>query len=153
VICISSQDSVIDRQLSPRQLVRIYYSALTAGVICIDPIVDIVNKFGERTETYIYGNCVSTVGINTLASDVDGHMLVQPNPVGGQATIRFVGDYNVPRMLIVRDNLGREVQRIQVAAGTNRSMVVDFSALSHGVYTITSSQEDKTVLAVRFVKL
>jgi hypothetical protein len=153
VMCLSAQDSVIDRQDAPRQLVRVHYSAINASVICIDPIVDIVNKLGERTTTYIYGNCVSTVGVNTLANDVDGHMLVQPNPAQNQAMIRFVGDYQLPKTLIVRDDVGREVQRISVQHNASRTMQVDFSGLSQGVYTITSSQEDKTILAVRFVKL
>ena len=153
IVCISPQDSVIYRDEEPIQLVRVYYDNITASQICIDPMVDIVNKNGERTVSYIYGNCVSSVGVTTLAGEVDAHMVVVPNPVMNTAQIRFVGAHSAQGTLIVRDQLGREVRRTAVNTAPDRTMQVDFSDLTKGVYTISLYQTQRTAQTVRFVKL
>lgn len=153
IICISAQDSIIDRQTAARPLVRVHYSSITSSMICIDPVIDIVNKNGERTTSYIYGNCASSVGVNTLAGAMDAHMVLQPNPVTNSARVRFVGENADRGTLIIRDDIGRMVKQVRISATSDKTMEIDFSDLSHGVYTLTLQNDLHTAETLRFVKL
>jgi hypothetical protein len=153
VFVISAQDSVIGRQQDAQSVLRIYFSAITADEICIDPIVDIVNQHGERTMTYVYGDCVSAVGISLLAGDVDGHLVLRPNPATTTINIQMAGSKALPKVLVIRDNMGKEVKRITLAQNQVKSLDVDLSNLARGVYQISSGDADKTFGVKRFVKL
>jgi hypothetical protein len=154
VIALSPADSVIHRANAAHNIVRVFFNQITSTTICIDPIVDIVNKRGERTFSYVYGNCISTLGVNALANEVDAHLLVVPNPVSQSASIRLVGNGGLTKVLLVRDQLGREVKRINANnLSSDAGVQMDVSDLKSGVYFISAVQNDKVVLTERFVKL
>lgn len=153
IICISPADSTIERQAAAQSLVRVYYSDITASTICIEPIVDLVRNGGERVQPYIYGNCVTTVGINVLGDELDAHMVVQPNPVSSNARVIFGGATELPRFITICDQAGRVVKTIPVSADLSNSMNIELSDLANGVYTITAKQNETAVMSVRFVKL
>jgi hypothetical protein len=153
IVCISPVDSTIQRQSAPQNLVRIYFSDITASTICIEPIVDLVRNGGERVQPYIYGNCATTVGVNVLGNELEAHMVVQPNPATSNARIIFGGTQELPRFITIHDQAGRIVKTIAVNADLSNSMSIEVSDLANGVYTITANQNETAVMSVRFVKL
>jgi Lysyl oxidase/Secretion system C-terminal sorting domain len=151
VFAISAVDSVIYRQNTPQPLCRVYFSELTGAEICIDPIVDIVNKNAERTNDFIYDGCL-TVGVNEMNTGKGAHVVIQPNPTTGNAFVQVVGEGSAVKTLLVHDGMGRLVQTISVER-MNKYFEVDFSSLSNGVYTLTAKDTNGAVTTERFVKL
>ncbi len=151
VFVISAVDSVILRQNLAHAVCRVYFSELTGEEICINPIVDIVNKNAELTANFIYNDCMS-VGVNEITMSQSSHLVIQPNPIAGSAFVQVVGERNAMKTLMVHDGMGRLVQTISVER-MNKYFEVDFSTLSAGVYTLTGQDTSGAVSTERFVKL
>ncbi|MFM7766675.1 MAG: T9SS type A sorting domain-containing protein [Bacteroidota bacterium] len=130
-------------------LCRIYFSAVTDSVICIDNIRDIVNQNTERVVTYVYGGCVPT-GSNGV-SDVSANSVFQiaPNPVQHQLHLQ-VKQYADGLSYSISDPSGRIV--IGETAINNPTVTIETSGLSSGVYLLQLHSNGQTFMR-RFNKL
>jgi hypothetical protein len=149
VIGISYIDSSITRSTSYQPLCRVYYSAVTDSIICIDDIVHIVNKNYEATLTQIVAPCWPT-GVTTSVKEMDlnNYFIAWPNPAQNEInlTTRFTEKNGT---IVMTDILGKSVMR-QHADLSGGMLTLDVSGLQPGVYTITV-QTEKAKSAKRFV--
>ncbi|MFM7901807.1 MAG: T9SS type A sorting domain-containing protein, partial [Bacteroidota bacterium] len=149
LFAISRHDSTLMRSASPQPLCRIYFSAVTDSVICIDNIRDIVNQNTERVVTYVYGGCVPT-GSNGV-SDVSANSVFQiaPNPVQHQLHLQ-VKQYTDGLSYSISDPSGRIV--IGETAINSPTVTIETSGLSSGVYLLQLHSNGQTFMR-RFNKL
>jgi hypothetical protein len=132
LFAISRQDSALTRAATPQPLCRIYFSAVTDSVICIDNIRDVVNQNTERVVTYTYGGCVPTSFLSIQDMDSYG-IAISPNPV--QETFQLELNYMADGIEFdVIDPAGRVVlNKRKVSAA--RTMI-NVSELSSGMYML-----------------
>ncbi|MFZ9942519.1 MAG: T9SS type A sorting domain-containing protein, partial [Bacteroidia bacterium] len=132
LFAISRQDSALTRATNPQPLCRIYFSAVTDSVICIDNIRDVVNQNTERVVTYTYGGCVPTSFLSIQDMHFNG-ISISPNPVQGALQMELTYMANGIEFDVV-DPAGRVVmdKRNVSAART----IIDVSGLSNGMYVL-----------------
>lgn len=146
---LSAVDSNLLRSPNPQPLCRIYFSAVTDTLICIDQIRDIVNQDAERTITYIYGNCF--IASPTGIAPTPGAFAVSlvPNPVNNTAWLLLPADVK-PVNVEVIDMTGRVTElRSQEVHGRRQ---IDMSHLSDGLYLLRVTTEQGKGFA-RFCKI
>ena len=88
VIGLSYQDSTLDRQANWQPLVRLHYSQLISPwEVCMDEVVDVVNKNYEDVLTAKDTSCLAVVN----ATEPAGPFLVKvyPNPFAESTTFEF----------------------------------------------------------------
>jgi hypothetical protein len=87
VISLTSQDSSIDKTTGYRPFVRLHYASITGAQICIDNIVDVVNREYEDVMHNITGSCITTVGVKETVGIYN--VKVNPNPFDQSTTMSF----------------------------------------------------------------
>ncbi|MCC6252210.1 MAG: T9SS type A sorting domain-containing protein [Bacteroidia bacterium] len=116
---ISLQDSVLTRSSNPQPLVRVYFSGVTAGWICISEIVDVVNSNAERTTASILGSCFPA----TPTATVDQHDLLYfhlvPNPTNDVVNLTIQNVSGKALTASVYDYSGRLVEEFYIAPNKN----------------------------------
>jgi len=149
IFALSILDSALARSNSPQLLCRIFFSAVTDTIICIEEIKEIINQDFERTVTYIYGGCrnTTTTGLVTLQSHFAVALI--PNPVTNIAYLQLPHDVN-PETVEIMDMTGR-ITQIEVTNKSN-TYTIDLSAYSSGLYTVRIKAKGQTGVA-RFLKL
>jgi hypothetical protein len=149
IFAISRQDSALLRSSSPQILCRIFFSAITDTVICLDNIREMINQDYERTETYIYGPCwnASFTGIHETATQFD--VALVPNPVSNEAWIQLPAGYKAEKMEVI-DLTGRTITLYAVPVRSGYT--IDLSGLAGGVYVLRVHSGSQTGLT-RFIKL
>ncbi len=140
IFAISIVDSVFTRSSLPQLLCRIYFSAITDTVICINQIREIINQDIERTVTYIYGNCWGTNFSGTFEIPGNFPVAIIPNPTSGIAFLQLPHDV-VPDKVEIIDMTGRVVQ-LPVIVKAN-AIGVDVTSFSEGIYLIRISSGNR----------
>lgn len=133
IFAISLEDSAFTRSNLPQLLCRIYYSAITDTVICIDQIRQIINQDIERTVSYIYGNCWTTNFSGTPEISGNFPVAVVPNPTNGMAYLQLPHDI-IPDKIEVIDITGRVVSIPVISKGNTWGF--DLSEFSNGIYLV-----------------
>lgn len=77
-----AQHNFLPKNYSPTPLIRVFYSAITAPEVCINPIVDIVNEDTHRVNT-IAGPCLS------VTSQTFADFSAEPTQVCVGSTVQF----------------------------------------------------------------
>ena len=149
LFAISLQDSALLRSNSPQMLCRIYFSAITDSVICIEAIKEIINQDIERTFTYIYGNCWSTNFTSVPQLPGNFPIAVIPNPANAIAYLQLPHDM-IPDKVEAIDMTGRIVDMPLITKGA--AIGIDVSYLSNGLYLLRVTSGGKAGYT-RFTKL
>lgn len=147
---LSVMDSSLARSNSVQSLCRIYFSALTDTVICIEEIIEMINANAERTIDYIFGNCINT-STTSIAEITTGNINIYPNPATDNLMIHFGGFKKQPSQLFVFDATGRLVNKTSLAAKKEWA-TLNVSQMQAGVYTLMVKDENGMVVRTRFVK-
>jgi hypothetical protein len=152
VVALSTNDSALYHQAAPQALCRIYFNQVTDTMICIDSIIDIAVKNGERAPTFVYGNCqiVNPLGISENASR--GRITLQPNPSKGLIRLHLDNFSAQPSSLRVLDAVGRVAMLIPVPQ-TQQWFEADVSSLPGGVYTVEAIDQKGLRSVSRLVKV
>jgi hypothetical protein len=149
IIGISYQQMLIDKNLNPDALCRVYFNAITDTLICIENIIDVVNENYEAAYTQIEGNCFVTPlssSYDELLSDLN--ISLYPNPVNDFLTIS-TQEHVISRMQVLDAN-GKVV--MTYPGMINGTINVDLSLLSKGVYHI-QLEGDEFKLTRKVVKM
>jgi len=121
------------RSATSQPLCRIYFTAVTDTVICIDNIRDIVNQNTERLVTYTYGGCVPTSFTSVSESNNSQVFTLAPNPVQEQLRLQIL-HYQEGMTYEVTDPSGRIL--IANTRISNPSMMIETGKWSSGVYLL-----------------
>jgi len=148
VFAISQQDSAITRSLSPQPLCRIFFSAVTDTIICIDTITEIINQSAERTVTYEYGGCVNTSTTSVIENNNQLPLALIPNPVSEFAFLQIPSG-ETPESIEIIDMTGKSTSLD--AVWNNHSSQIDMSGLQSGLYLLKVRTSSRTG-TLRFVK-
>jgi hypothetical protein len=141
IFAISHEDSAFTRSNLPQLLCRIYFSAITDTVICIDQIREIINQDIERTITYIYGNCWATTFSGTPEISGNFPVAIVPNPTSGLAYLQLPHDV-IPDKVEIIDMTGRVVAVPVINKGN--TFGIDLTSFNNGIYLIRILADDKT---------
>ncbi len=143
VIGLSYEDSTIDKNFVYEPLCRIYYSNITANEICLDTIIDIVNKDYEQTVTMIEGGCIQITGIEDENSFTIFN--VAPNP----SKNIFNVDYRFPRVQDVQIEVTNYIgQRVIFEELNNTEVgkyIIDLTTQSNGIYMLNLYSEEGVI--------
>lgn len=147
-------DSLITRQNGGIDLVRIYFSDITASEICIASITDLINEGAEQTFHSIAGNCVE-VEPTTVGKKIErSHLTIVPNPshdlirahipdgFGKQSTWEIIAVNGASTQVII-PNAGLAPDVLQFSVGK----------LSQGIYLLRGTNADGKCVQGRIVKL
>lgn len=148
VFAYSTSQTLVENSNQPKTLCRVYFTQITADEICIASITDIINSGFERTNTYVYGECLSTVGVNEHTNAFG--IMVSPNPASDEVNV-YLNTKNTSGMLIIRNSLGAEVKSITPAI-YSAWLNIDISNLAPGIYTLAFENSSGTLASTRLVK-
>lgn len=148
VFALSQQDSSLTRNLNAQTLCRVYYSAITDTIICIESIQDVINSKGERTQPYLYGSCATSVTVG-ISENQTVPLNLFPNPVQHTAILQLPHGEK-PLSLSVTDMTGREIS-MTATVSKHSTYEIDLSNLSSGVYLLKVETTNGTG-TVRFAK-
>jgi len=149
IFAISHEDSAFTRSISSQLLCRIYFTAITDTVICIEEIKEIINQDLEQTVTYIYGNCWGTNFSSVPETKGNFPFAVIPNPTSGMAYLQLPHDI-LPDKVEIIDMTGRVIVMPVIIKGT--AYGVDVTELSNGIYHMSIYSGSKTGYS-RFSKM
>ncbi len=132
VIGISWQDSAVAKSNTFQPLCRIYYSEIDTGLVCIDRIVDIVDRNAHRTSHQIQDGCVE-YQVSSTAEDIQKIAVsLQPNPFDQSTLLRFANPHGHTFQLEIRDMQGRLLKSwSDIHSGAQR---IDREDLPPGIY-------------------
>lgn len=139
VIGISYQDSAIVKLSDVQPLCRIRYTSIDTGLVCIDRIVDVVDRNGHRVMTQIEDGCIEYTVSSTAEPLAAMSVTVQPNPFDRSALLRFANTEGKTYQLELTDTHGRTVRTyIGITTGEQR---IERGDLPGGVYFYRLSGE------------
>lgn len=130
VVGISYQDSVITKSPVMQPLCRIYFNEITANTICLEEVIDVVNRIPEQLESRIVDGCVTVTGIREPVMQMP--VEVQPNPFANSATLKFANPTYQSFALEILDGQGRLVRTYSQITGNE--VVIERENLTSGVY-------------------
>ncbi|MBS1637583.1 MAG: T9SS type A sorting domain-containing protein [Bacteroidetes bacterium] len=135
VICLSYKDSTIGKSNTPQPLCRIYYANATSQV-CINQVVEVVDKDYEAIMKALVNNCVITTGVAQVI-DAENYFSVVPNPATDH--IDLTGHFKDGKhaRIQIRDMSGRLIFEEQAELDNMFTYPVDVSDLKNGVYIVT----------------
>ncbi|MEX1187704.1 MAG: lysyl oxidase family protein [Bacteroidia bacterium] len=146
-------DSIIQHGTSSVELVRVYFSSLTGEDICITEIIDIPNNIGEKTMTFVAGDCFipNTVSFATIGER--SHLTILPNPASDMAWVNIPSDFSGKGNWQLFDAMGRFVMNFNAQSSSMANQFsISLNGLSNGVY-ILRLEDDKGQTAIgRLVK-
>jgi hypothetical protein len=128
---------------------RVYFDAVTANLICLNSIIDVVNNNYERLPSYIYGNCFSaTTGLAEV--NASQQLTIKSNPVGDILRFETPLSFGSESLQIsVIDAMGKTViqqQLVQSSTGIN----VD--QLASGIYQLIVQNKNNEQLRMGWMK-
>lgn len=130
VVGISYQDSTIMKNPIAHPLVRIHYTELTGGDICISNIVSVVNQDDHEVFTKIDGGCIDIVGTDNLAGQFG--ITVQPNPFLQNTRLTFHNPDGQAFQLNLTDITGKIVRQYKSITGSE--FFLERNGLPAGIY-------------------
>ncbi len=134
VIGISYQDSAVAKMNERHPLCRIRYSSIDTGLVCIDRIVDIVDRNAHRVVSRIEDGCVeySVSSVESPPALAAIPVSVQPNPFDQSTLLRFANPEGNIYRLDLMDSHGRVVRRYSgIDSGEHR---IERGELGSGLY-------------------
>ncbi len=132
VVCISTQDSLISKHVTPTPLARIYYSQITDPTICVEQIIHVLNSNYEPIIMATPLNCISVAGVDELGMQ---EFSLYPNPAQNEVSISLKVKAEDNFDLIVLDAMGREMKKQIIFAGSIETNI-NISDLSNGIYQV-----------------
>lgn len=137
IVGISKDENSLFKQTAPLNFLRVYYTALTDTVICIEEIVATVNSNYEEATGLIGGSCAIRpliIGITEaelIASDIS----IVPNPNKGQFELQLSNASLYNADVKVTDALGKVVYTNVNKASTNK-VLIDLGNVAAGIYLL-----------------
>ncbi len=132
VIGISYQDSAVSKLAEVQPLCRIRYSQIDTGLVCIDQVIDVVDRNAHRVSAIIEDGCFeyNVSGINQPAPAIS--VSLQPNPFDRSTLLRFANPDGAAYRLELMDAHGRLVR--QYAGINTGELRIEREELSSGFY-------------------
>jgi hypothetical protein len=137
VICLSYKDSTIAKNVNAQPLCRIYYTNATSNV-CINSVIEIVNKEFESINKVLSNNCITVTGLSQLL-DKDHYFSVVPNPAND--VIQLTGYTKMPdkSLIEIKDISGRLLYQETVVLNESFNHTISLANYQSGVYYVTLS--------------
>lgn len=146
IVTISKDENALFKQTAPLHFLRIYYSALTDTVVCIEKIIATVNSNYEEAVGLIGGSCavrplvtgVQEVELN--AADVT----IMPNPNNGQFDLYLNNTSLQNTEIKVSDALGRIVYSTTNNNAINK-LTINMPDAQVGIYLLHLNVNGKAI--------
>ena len=132
VLALSPVDSAINRNFFFTPLVRIHYSAITAGAICLDEIISVVNNDYEETAFGIDNACFVIVGREQELAATS--VKTYPNPFSESTTLQFMPTGN-DFIVEISDLTGKILRRYENTS--SGKLQIEKGNLSSGTYLLS----------------
>lgn len=149
IVVLDTAELSLSKQLVATNILRIYFSSLTSGLVCISTFHAVVNGDYEETEKGLYNNCVSVTGLSMNYHS--GILQAVPNPTSGWMTIKASALHGEKVNLQVLDALGRVLLENVGVMDAYRGMEVSLSKVPAGVYLLRI-QSGELVFSERIVR-
>ena len=130
LICLSSNDSLIQRGPLYKPLCRVYFIN-SESTICIAEVIDVVNENYHNSNTFLENECATITGLAETA--VDQGIRVFPNPFTEMTTILYPPVEGHTVTLTLLDMQGRSIKRIVDRNGSGK-LLIDGRDLAAGSY-------------------
>lgn len=137
VFGLFSGDSIITHSTADVNLVRVYFSSVTGGEICISEIIDIPNNIGEQTMTFTRGDCFMPSSVSIESVGERSHLTILPNPATDQALVNVPSNFEGNSNWQLFDATGRFVQDFNAQKSSMQNQFsIALSGLSTGIYIL-----------------
>jgi hypothetical protein len=151
VICLSYKDSTIAKNVNPQPLCRIYYTN-GSGNICVNSVIEVVNKAYEAINKVVANNCFLVTGLSQIV-DKDHYFSVIPNPANDVIQLTGYTKSGDNSLIEIKDISGRLLYSEYAFLSEAFSHTVNLSDYKSGVYYVTlSSNAGSTTKPVVIVK-
>ncbi len=139
IIGVSYDESTIDKHADFTPFLRIYYTQLTEGNVCIANITDFVNDDHEATTNVIENGCTTgNTGITEINNTFEVSII--PNPMSDEGIIQFNNQNNQSFNFEIFDVNGKVVyQKNNI---NDNIIIIPSKSLSQGVYYYRLYNED-----------
>lgn len=111
VVGISYQDSAIGKSNTMQPLCRIHYNQIDTGLICIDRIVDIVDRNTHRVTNRIVDGCIENMVSGVAEQPGSLQISLEPNPFDQTTLLRFANPGHQSYQADLLDMQGRLLRR------------------------------------------
>ncbi|MES2515434.1 MAG: lysyl oxidase family protein [Bacteroidota bacterium] len=139
VICLSYKDSTIAKSTIAQPMCRVYYTN-GSGNICVNSVVELVNKEYEAINKVVQSNCVLTTGVTQVA-DHNHYFSVVPNPASNEVQLTGFVKQGDNSLIEIKDIAGRLLFSEHVFLNEAFNHPLNFSEFKSGVYYITVSSK------------
>lgn len=142
VVCLSYQDSAIGKSATPQPVCRVYYNNASSQ-ICINSVVEVVDKDYEAISKALVNNCVIATGV-TFTMDEENYFSVIPNPATDRVNLSGYFKNGKNGTIQVRDLQGRLVYTEAADLNSVFSHEIDVSRFNNGMYIVTITTDSGT---------
>lgn len=137
IICLSYVDSAINKSTVHKPLLRVYYQSIQ-DTVCIEKIVDVVNKDHQQTLHTISEPCKKVVYVGSDQYESLYAMLnVSPNPASGIVNLDIHLPVKQNCMIKITDVTGRVVWSEERFVPYQSNLLLDVSHIPSGTYSIS----------------
>lgn len=142
VICLSYKDSTIPKNVNAQPLCRIYYNNATSN-ICINSVVEIVNKDYESINKVLANNCITVTGLSQLLNK-DHYFSVVPNPANDKIQLTGYTKSADKALVEIKDITGRVIYQEHIDISEVFNHTIYLNEYKSGVYYISISSKSGT---------
>ena len=145
VVGLSTDENSLYKQTSPLNFLRVYYSALTDTIVCIDEIVATLNSNYEEVVGLVSGPCMHKVDIGTGIDDLTlnaDNLSIVPNPNSGKFDLYLNNGILQGAEIKVTDALGQLVYSTTSNSTTNRASI-ELGNVQSGIYLLQLNLKGK----------
>lgn len=137
IICLNYLDSAINKSVVHKPLLRVYYQTI-ADTVCIEQIVDVVNKDHQQTVHTISEPCKKVIYTGgDIYETLHASLSASPNPSAGLVNIKLQLPVKQNCILKLTDITGRTVWTAEQYIAYQLDDVYDFTSLPAGTYQLT----------------
>lgn len=148
IVGISEDENSLFKQNVPLNFMRVYYSALTDTMVCIEKVIAVVNANYEEVKGKIGGACGIephiNVGIAEPALQSDNILLI-PNPSNGVFDLYLNNQTLNGATVKITDALGRVVYSATYTELSNH-LAIDISNEQSGMYLVQLNRNGNTAV-------
>ncbi len=142
IIGISKVDSVIFKSQDWQSILRVYYDELTSSEVCIERIIDVVNKDYHQVSHALIEPCVDVSNVNTNDLTLSSSLKVYPNPFNDQTTIYFDNNGDNKFVLEIYDLNGKLIKSQNSIH--NHKIVIRNEGMTDGMYMFKLQSKNAT---------
>lgn len=142
VICISYKDSTIPKNVNAQPLCRVYYNNASSN-ICINSVVEIVNKDYESINKVLANNCITVTGLSQLLNK-DHYFSVVPNPASDMIQLTGYTKSADKALVEIKDITGRVIYQEHIDISEVFNHTIYLNGYKSGVYYISISSKSGT---------